>query len=67
MFACSFVPVSFCIFDYLYRDFWFFIDCFLLLPPSFAKTGPQSDIQAPPGLVRSKTKIFTRGIGYNFR
>ena len=57
----------FCIFDYLYRDFWFFIDCFLLLPPSFAKTGPQSDIQAPPGLVRSKKKIFTRGIGYNFR
>ena len=29
VFVCSFVPVSFCIFDYLYRDFWFFVDCFV--------------------------------------
>ena len=36
---------TFCIFDYLYRDFWFFVNCFVTLPPSIAKTGPQSDIQ----------------------
>ena len=29
VFDCSFVPVSFCIFDYLYWDFWFFVDCFV--------------------------------------
>ena len=34
-----------CIFDYLYWDFWFFVDFFVTLPSSFAKTGPQSDIQ----------------------
>ena len=44
VFVCSFVPVSFCIFDYLYWDFWFFVDCFVTLPPLFAKTGPQYDI-----------------------
>ena len=31
VFICSFVPVSFCIFDYLYWDFWFFVDCFVTL------------------------------------
>ena len=29
VFVCSFVPVSFCIFDYLYLDFWLFVDCFV--------------------------------------
>ena len=28
-FVRSFVPVPFCIFDYLYRDFWFFLDFFV--------------------------------------
>ena len=36
---------TFCIFDYLYWDFWFFVDCFVTLPPSFAKTDPQPGIQ----------------------
>ena len=31
-YQCSFVPVSFCIFDYLYWDFWFFVDCFVTYP-----------------------------------
>ena len=29
MFVCSFVPVPFCIFDYLYWDFWSFVDCLI--------------------------------------
>ena len=45
MFVCSFVPVSFCIFDYLYWGFWFFVVCLVTSPSSFAKTSPQSDIQ----------------------
>ena len=36
VFVCSFVPVSFCIFDYLYWGFWFFVDCFVT---------PSTDIQ----------------------
>ena len=57
-YQCSFVPLylllfafliicieTFCIFDYLYWGFWFFVDCFVILPPSFGKSGPQSDTQ----------------------
>ena len=58
---------TFCIFDYLYWDFWFFVDCFVTLPPSFAKTGPQSDIQDSGGSEEQQRKIIYKRLVYNFR
>ena len=59
---------TFCIFDYLYWDFWFFVDCFVTLPPSFAKTDPQPGIQVS-GISEEpeRKKVFTKVEVYKFR
>ena len=74
-FAFLIICIKFLVFVYYFLHFSLFVfktlvflGCFAALPPSFAKTDPQSDIQfSVISEEHQRKKLFTKVEVYNFR
>ena len=68
-YQCSFVHLYLFLFAFLIIVLRLLVFCrfFVALPPSFAKTGPQSDIQDSGGSEEQQRKIIYKRLVYNFR
>ena len=53
-----------CIFDYCIESFVFLLIFFVTLPPSFVKTGPQSDIQVSEISEEQQRKNYLQKVNY---